>query len=235
MRYKYQLSYIIVLLVSTLSWQHCAGPQIHEEGKNLYEQGKYGQAISVLKTKIEENPDNAMLRYYLGLAYLGKKDLTSALDAYHAAEKMSQNTRMDSVFSAKMAEQAREFRMEKEYNAVETWTEHALQLDKRNRLARYEKNLSKGMQLYFQGSKWELWDAIIAFGNASAIMPENPLPYYYSGKAYTKKDDKDFSNAIEQYEMALERNPPEKIKQDIKSELEELNRRKNLYEDFWGN
>jgi len=225
-------------IIAFLSLQMCTGlkfAKVGERGKQLYEQGNYDQAVAELKLSISEYPENAELRYYLGLAYLRQGHMDSAMIAHEQAAEIKSDTGMDSVYSAVMADRAKKLRESEQYEAVHKWVDQAIKLDKRNKRAYYEKYMAKGLQLYYQGSKWELWDAIVAFGNASSARPDNPMPYYYSAKSYQKKDDKDFTNAIDQFNKALEHNPPDKISAEIKQELEDLKRRKKLYEDFWGN
>lgn len=231
----------VFLSLATLTFlglQLCTGPMIlnvGKQGKQLYEQEKYDQAIAELKSTIEEHPKKAELRYYLGLAYLQKHDLDPALAAYENALGIKENPTMDSMYSSIMAERAAELRKAERYDEVPKWADQAIELDKKNKKAYYEKYMAKGLRLYYEGSKWELWDAIVAFGNASTAKPDEPMPYYYSAKSYLKKDEKDFENSIEQYNKALEHNPPREITSEIRSKLKDLKRRKKLYEDFWGN
>ena len=234
-------SSILVTIIALLTVQYCGGPggltkkSVYKQGKQLYEQGKYTEAVAALEGKLEAYPENAMLRYYLGLAYLQQDKLEDAMSMHDEAAQIRGNTIMDSVYSSIMAHRATELREAEQYDAVPSWADSAIALDDKNKLAYYEKFMAKGLKLYYQGSKWELWDAVVAFGNATAVKPDRPMPYYYAAKSYIKKDDKDFENTITQYEKALERDPPPEIKSEITSALEELRRRKKLYEDFWGN
>ncbi|MCF7803214.1 MAG: tetratricopeptide repeat protein [Candidatus Marinimicrobia bacterium] len=233
---------IIIAAVTMVTLQYCGSSgvvkkkaPVYKQGKQLYDQAKYEQAVKQLEPKLEQHPDNAMLRYYLGLAYLQQDKLEKAMSVYEQAANIAENSRMDSVYSAIMAQQAEEYRKAEKYEAVPAWADSAITLDSKNKLAYYEKYMAKGLNLYHQGSKWELWDAIVAFGNATAALPERPMPYYYAAKSYSKKDDKDFENILGQYEKALERDPPPDIEQEINKAIEDLKRRKKLYEDFWGN
>lgn len=208
----------------------------HTIVKKLYESGEFAVAVDTAEVLIEQYPEESKILYYLGLAEFQQGNFDQGLNAYTRADTITgENARMDSLYSVVLAEQAEQYNAEENYELTMKWAQQALEFDPYNQKARYEYHMAEGKQLYFQGSKWELWDAIVAFGKAEHALPENPMPYYFSAKSFHKKDDQDFENIISSYEKALAKNPPPELKKEIQSELEELRRRKKLYEDFWGN
>lgn len=228
-----------IVLAGLLLLQNCAGPSTStsylKTGKSLYENGKYEQAINEFKTQLESHPESAQLRYYLGLAYGHTDQYGKAYALHQQAAKLDTNSTMDSLYADLFAQYASRLSQDGKYDNAISWADTATNIDNQNDLAYYIKYMSQGLNLYHHASKWELWDAIVAFGKASQFQPDNPLPYYYSAKCYQMKNDKDFDNAIDAYQQALERNPSPKITEEINSNLKELKRRKKLYEDFWGN
>jgi len=228
-----------ILVTGLLLLQYCAGPSKStsylKTGKNLYENGKYEQAITEFKNQLETHPESAQLHYYLGLSYGHTQQFGKAYDLHHQATKLDTNTTMDSMYADLFAQYASRLSKDGKYENAISWADTAIKIDNHNNLAYYTKYMSQGLKLYHHASKWELWDAIVAFGKAAQFEPENPLPYYYSAKSYQMKNDKDFDNAIDAYKKALERNPSPKINEEIENNLKELKRRKKLYEDFWGN
>jgi len=208
----------------------------HKIVRDLYESGNYTEAVDTAKVLIQEYPDESIIFYYLGLAEFHQGNFNQGLNAYTQADTIaSENAHMDSLYSTVLTGKAVQFNSEENYELAMKWAKQALEFDPYNQKARYEFHMAEGKQLFFQGSKWELWDAIVAFGKAEHAQPDSPLPYYFSAKSYYKKDDQDFENIISSYEKALKKNPPPGLTKEIQSELEELRKRKKLYEDFWGN
>ena len=234
-----RLFIITASMVLTLAWLvQCGGPSktasYLKPGKNLYEQGEYEKAITELKSRLEEHPESADLRYYLGLSYLETGEFEQALTQYFQAAKLDTNTRMDSIYASGFTGYAGQLKDEGQYKTAISWADTAINLDRQNSRAYYVKYMSRGLMMYEHADRWGLWDAIVVFGKAAQVQPDEPMPYYYTAKAYQKKNDKDFENAISAYEKALKRNPRPAIREEIESNLKELRRRKKLYEDFWG-
>lgn len=232
----------LLLGIGLVVMYQCAGPmqrlqkeeRIPKKGIELYQQGEYERALTELRTALGSHPKAADLHYYKGLAHLHLDQLDSAMVAYDQGFQLEKHRQMDSTYAAIMAQRASVLVDTGRYDVAMTWAEQALEIHSENRLARYERFMAEGLKLYHTGSEWKLWDAIVAFGKAYQVMPDKPMPYYYTARCYHKKDDKDFAHIIPNYEKALERDPPPEIAQEIKKRLKEQRRRKKLYEDFWG-
>lgn len=231
----------IGLLLTGMSIHQCTSFQpLKEEApsdeivKQLYGQGKYTQVIHHADSLLNADQGSPVLHYYLGLAYLKEGSVDNALDSYHTAADSQQNAYMDSAYAAELAHRAMQLYDHDEFEAVQARAQQAISIQDTNTTAHYAKFMAQGRQLLEQGNQWELWDAIVAFGNAAQLEPNNPMPHYYLARTYRKKDDKDFTNTISEYEKALQRDPPPDIRKEIEKQLTEARRRKELYEDFWG-
>ena len=99
---------------------------------------------------------------------------------------------------------------------------------------KYFSNMSNGLFLYNKGSKWQIWDAIVAFGNAAEIRTTSAEANYYLALGYLKKDDKDFENILSFYEKALELDSDGKFSPKIKKGLKKQRKRKQVLDEFWG-
>jgi len=231
----------LILFIAGILICQCASLQPREEAapsfdivKRLFEQGNYAGVIHRADSLAGADQESPLLYYYKGLAYLRKGSIEKALDAYHTAADSQQNAYMDSAYAAELAQRAMRVYEQNKFEAVLSLAQQAISIQETNTTAHYAKFMVEGRQLLEHGSKWELWDAIIAFGNAAELKPENPIPHYYLARTYRKKDDQDFTNIIAEYEKSLDRNPPASIRKEIEERLEEARRRKKLYEDFWG-
>ena len=99
---------------------------------------------------------------------------------------------------------------------------------------RYYSYMSNGLYLYRKGSRWQIWDAIVEFGQAAEIKPFSAEANYYLALGYLKKDDKDFDNIISFYEKALELDVDGKFNSEIKKGLIKQRERKKILDEFWG-
>ena len=99
---------------------------------------------------------------------------------------------------------------------------------------RYYSYMSNGLYLYKKGSRWQIWDAIVEFGQAAEINPLSAEANYYQALGYLKKDDKDFDNIISFYEKALKLDVDGKFTSEIKKGLIKQRKRKKLLDEFWG-
>lgn len=110
---------------------------------------------------------------------------------------------------------------------------NVLRLDPGNAEARYQIAMSKGKQLYQQGNRSALWDALVAFGKAAAAIDSLGEPHYWMAKSYLKKDDMDFDLVLEAYNKAIARSLPDTLRPKIEAERETLLQRKNAFQKFW--
>lgn len=109
----------------------------------------------------------------------------------------------------------------------------ALELSPRDRGGRYGLAMTEGRQYFKQGSRNQLWEAIIKFGEAAVIDTANGRPDYWLARSYEKKNDQDFDLIIEAFNSSLSHALPDDLRADAEERLREQLRRKKLYEDFW--
>ena len=102
-----------------------------------------------------------------------------------------------------------------------------------NKEAKYHSYLANGLFYYKRGSVGKLWDAIENFGLASSIKPEEVEPHFYMADAYIKKDDKDFENAIQEYEEVVRLAPGSELAKESQKKIEKLKAREKLLKEFW--
>lgn len=206
----------------------------YEAIQSLYHQGEYQAMLDTVQALEPVFPGESLLYYYAGLGHLRLGDVHPALQSYRQASKLAANPHMDSLYSAILGQNTLELYHENSFQAANSLADSTLTVDKTNHDAYFVRYMIKGRNLLEKGSKWQIWDAIVAFGNAAQMHPDDPMPHYFMAKSYFKKDDKDFDNIIQEYEEALKRDPPADLVPQIKKDVSELRRRKKLYEDFWG-
>jgi len=120
-----------------------------------------------------------------------------------------------------------------DYDKAEEHFNKSLELDSKNKQAKYGLAMVKGHRLFKNGSKSALWDSLEQFGKAAYYNPKSGEPHYWMGRAYEKKDDGDFDLIIEAYEKALSMSLPEKLTQDSQNRLERVKKNQKTLEDFW--
>ncbi len=111
--------------------------------------------------------------------------------------------------------------------------QQVLKLDPRNAAARYQVAMDKGKQLYQQGSRTALWDALVAFGKAATVIDSLGEPHYWMARSYLKKDDMDFDLILEAYDRARTLYLPDSLRSEVEAERKTLLKRKATYEKFW--
>ncbi len=119
-------------------------------------------------------------------------------------------------------------------NAVR-FLSRALDLKPDSKPIKYYHHMATGRQLYKQGGKSELWDAIEHFGLAATLRPGLGEPHYRMGLAYHKKNRDEYDNAISEFQKAYEINPDGPYAEEALKRSRELIKRKKIMREFWGN
>jgi tetratricopeptide (TPR) repeat protein len=83
--------FLAIFLMFIISCFVLAGDEALQRAAELSNQGKYDEAINVLKDELVKDPNNADICYSLSLAYLNKQDYDAALDPLEKAVSLSQN------------------------------------------------------------------------------------------------------------------------------------------------
>ncbi len=99
---------------------------------------------------------------------------------------------------------------------------------------KYYFNMARGKILYNKGSKGKLWDALEAFGKAMMLKPGLAEPHYFLGISYEKKDRNEFENAINEFKIALEKEPKGQFARSCRKKIKELTKRRDKMKKFWG-
>lgn len=97
----------------------------------------------------------------------------------------------------------------------------------------FYKALAQGAHLYNKGSNKQLWDAIELFGIAMTHRPTSGEPHFFMGMAYEKKDRREFDSAIEQYRLAIEKEPDGYFNAFCSKKIEELTTLRDRLQNFW--
>ncbi len=172
--------------------------------------GKYDEAKSVYIRALENTTDSTRI--------------LSKIDEIETDEKTAQQLLKEGVKARKA----------KEYEKALIKFKEALALKPDYKEAKYQKHIASGLDWYKQGSKNDLWEAIMQFGHAAAIYPDRGEPHYYMGLAYNKKDKNEYINAIDELEKAAELEPDSPYAEKAQQKATEIRKRKKKMEEFWG-
>ena len=99
--------------------------------------------------------------------------------------------------------------------------------------SKYYQSLTNGAILYNKGSKKQLWDSIEHFGKAMMYRPNSGEPHFYMGMAYEKKDRREFDSAIEQYKLAIQKEPDGYFNNYCQKKIRELTTLRDRLNKFW--
>lgn len=142
-----------------------------EKGIELYNQGKYSEAVSILQSlsKQKETKNDAIIWNYLGLAYLENKEFKNARKALEKAVKLNSQS------SELRANLAYAYLLTKKINDAQSEIAKAIQLDPKNVAAYYLRGTAR------------LWEGKLndALADVDTMIGINPK---YEA-AYTLKSD----------------------------------------------
>ena len=212
-----------------------------DDGKQKLTAGKIEEAISLYSRahKLDESDSETSLG--LANAYIKFGLLTKAggllgdvsgfkeevNESYTRIEKQKNNASASFAKGKKAYDKG-------QYSSAKKHMDSAILNNRDDNDIRYYSFMSNGLFLYKRGSRWQIWDAIVEFGKASAVNPLSVEANYYQALGYLKKDDKDFDNILSFYEKALELDVDGKFTSEIKKGLKKQRQRKKVLDEFWG-
>jgi len=109
----------------------------------------------------------------------------------------------------------------------------ALAVKSDHQTARYHLLLVEGRLLYQKGSEDALWEALELYGKAMIINPDAAEPHFRMAEAYEKKKEYEFVNAIDEYRLALDKDPDGPFADRCRQRIQALTAKKNRLDKFW--
>jgi len=208
------------------------------------QQGKYYDAIAEYRKIIELDSTNFEAYFRVGNCYLENRLLTKARFYYQKAGKLdgaapqvaTQLRTLDSLEQVADSnfQKGKKFYLRKKNISARKYLRLALKNRADHQDAKYYLHLAEGKILYRKGSKSNCWDAIGHYGKAMMIRPDSAEPHFYMALAYEKKDRNEFDNAIDEYTIALTKEPNGPFAAKCKRKIRELKARRYKLKKFWG-
>jgi len=205
---------------------------------------KYNPAIAAYQEIVELDSSNFDAYHKLGDCYEQNGLLDKAKFYYQKASQIeTQNPIISNrIHAVDSLSQLADSYFEKGYNffvanknqSAVKYLKLALEAKADHQNAKYYFHIAQGKILYRKGSKSNCWDAIEHYGKAMMVRPESAEPYFLMAQAYEKKDRNEFDNAIEQYRVALEKEPSGQYASKSKQKIRELQTRRDKLKKFWG-
>ena len=185
---------------------------IEKTGDALFNRGKHDLAVIKYNRALELSPDST--------------NLMKKLDNIVKRQELAENE----IIAGQKALDKKQFK-----KAIDIFTK-ALEEKPDHKQAKYLLHIANGRNFYKSGKRNKtLWDAIVEFGYAASLFPERAEPHYYMGLTYNKKDKNEYTNAIEEMELAVEKEPDSQFGKLAKKELDEIKKRKIKMEKFYSN
>jgi tetratricopeptide (TPR) repeat protein len=212
--------------------------QQKEKNKNFYE------AISLYKKVLTVEPKQPEVLKKLADLYYRNGRIDEALSLYQQSLSVVQDSLLIAEKIVEIKERIIKSKsyLEKGKQALEKnriknavrFLSTALDLKPDSKPIKYYHHMAKGRQLYKQGGKSELWDAIEHFGLAATLRPDLGEPHYRMGLAYHKKDRDEYDNAISEFKKAYKINPDGPYAEESLERSRELVKKKKIMREFWG-
>ena len=212
-----------------------------DDGKQKLKAGKVEEAITLYSKahKLDESDSETSLglaNAYIKIGLLTKAEGLLGNVSGFREEVNESNTRIGkqkNIASTAFAKGKKAYD-KGQYSSAKKHMDMAIMNNRDDNDIKYYSYMSNGLFLYKKGSRWQIWDAIVEFGQASEISPLSAEANYYQALGYLKKDDKDFDNIISFYEKALELDVDKKFTSEIKKGLKKQRQRKKVLDEFWG-
>ena len=189
-----------------------------EAGNNLYQQGKYMEAVEEFKKIIQEAPELYQIKINIGNCYLKAGKYDEAIKYYqevlNTLKEKDPSFAVDKRAASKSLSGLGEAYIKKgDMQKGFEYFKKSVDLVPNDEIAAYNVGV-----ILFNNMNSE--EAIKYFELAIKIKPDWPKPYQKLGYAYINKGD--YKKAIEAFEKYLQLYPDAPDKADILSMLEEL-------------
>lgn len=215
-----------------------------EMADKFLKEKRYNQAITVYQEIIEFDSTQFIAYQKLGECYEQNGLLDRAKFYYQKADqigapnslmtgKLQKLDSLNQVAEADFQKGYKYYIANSNKSAVK-YLKRALEAKADHKAAKYYFHIAQGKIFYRKGSKSACWDAIEHFGKAMMIRPESAEPHFFMAQAYEKKDRKEYDNAIEEYTIALKKEPNGPYAAKSKQKVKELKTQKEKMRKFWG-
>jgi tetratricopeptide (TPR) repeat protein len=215
-----------------------------EIANNFLEQEQYNRAISGYQEIIVLDSTNFDAYCKLGKCYEKNGLLDKARSYYERASKFKSD---DQVTFARIGmidslnqiaevhfQKGKIFYDQNKEQSARKYLKLALENKPDHKDAAYYFHMTEGKILYRKGNKSACWDAISHYGKAMMLRPESSEPHFHMAQAYEKKDRNEFDNAIDEYQIALKKEPTGSFAGASKKKIKELTTRRDQLKKFWG-
>ncbi|HPG38113.1 MAG TPA: tetratricopeptide repeat protein [bacterium] len=212
-----------------------------QAGDELLAARSYNKAIEKYRLALQYRANDNTVQEKIGDALYQSGSLDQALHIFSAIHNYSDSVRIQSKVQEIRSTQntadnyikiGRDHYNSKKYDAAKQQFSKALEIVPDNREAKYFIHMTKAMPLYRKATVASLWDAIAEFGLAAAINPESGEPHYFMAMAYNKKDKDEYSNAISEFELAIQVEPDGPYAAESAKKIAELKARRKKMQDF---
>jgi len=180
------------------------------EGIDLYQQGRYPEAIDAFKALAEKFPKNPAVFAYLGVASLRNKDADQAIDYLNKAVGLNPN------FAQAYLALGESYLMKNDQDKAVESIQMAVKIQPEDARARYDLGL-----LFYKIDKMD--DAVTAFEKAVALDPKFSSAFYQLGLAHIKKGE--FKKSIAYLEEFLNLQPQAAEAAQVRATIEELKKK----------
>lgn len=180
------------------------------EGIDLYQQGRYQEAIDAFHKLIETFPGNPSVYAYLGIAYLRNKEIDQAI-AF-----LSKAVDLNTDFAPAYLALGESYLMKNDHDKAVESIQRALKIQPENAPAHYDLGL-----LYYKIDKVE--EAVAEFEKAIALDPKLSSAFYQLGLAQIKKGD--YKKSVRYLEEFLNLQPQSPEAAQVRAIIEELKKK----------
>ncbi|MDH5742026.1 MAG: tetratricopeptide repeat protein [Candidatus Aminicenantes bacterium] len=186
-----------------------------QQANDLFNEGKYDEALSLLQEFLTNNPTASPTYINIGDCYKEMGEYEKAEEQYNLAlEAAKTDEEIGVEITAKaMAGIGDIYLRQGKFESAQSYFEQSIELLPDNEILAYNVG-----EIYFANQK--LVEAIQYYGIAIQIKPDWSPPYYRRGLVYLNKTD--YQSAKEDFQKFLEIDPNSELSQTVRNMLEYL-------------
>jgi tetratricopeptide (TPR) repeat protein len=196
------------------------GIEFLDEGNKLFNEKKFGEALSSYMKFLEKNPSAFQIHYNLGNCYKEMGEYDKAIEEYNIVisklREKKQDLKGDELASKAFAGLGESFFKKGDYISAQENFKESLDINPKDEVLAYNVG-----EIYFSNGKVD--EAIQFFNLSAQIKPDWSEPYLKLGYAYFNKGD--FEKAKENLKKYLELAPNAPNAEEVKKVIEALEKK----------
>ncbi len=231
-------SFVRILLLSgyLVSLSHCVLPGRPDlkPAIKAAETGRHQEAWVKLQQLADRFPDNPKVVLWLYKEAIYTKRIKAAQNYFQKAKNLGftedslRSIGLQCWFEVAYGDMSRD-RWQAAFKDLKQMND----LNKKDPRTEFVRQMVLGNDLYRQGKGKSLGHALLRFGAAAELIPSAGLPHFMLGRAYYRHNARNYELALEEYRLALAKEPDAPFASVARREIRAIKKRAQKARNFW--